>query len=149
MSVSREQALRNVRTATIVQARALGYLPEGNAPFLYNALTAVQQVTLTNALATYISTRPELFDTGETSLVNPYLSARHALNLPPVDSSAYLVGGFVDAVLENAREINPLDPQNIGSNGQRIFWGVVIVGTVAVLAYTAPRWLSALRSRAS
>lgn len=134
--VTADQASANVKTATRVLARDLGFYVNDGSGFDIGALTPAQQIQLTNSLAAYIKGHPELFDTGAADLTNPYNSAAYATNALPSDASLSF-DEFADSFLANARAINPLDPANIGTVGKYVLTAAVIVG----LGYLAIKFL--------
>lgn len=142
--VSREQAARNVATATAIQERALGLMPEAGGS-RYSDLAPQEQIALTNAVAAYILTRPDLFDTGAADLTNPFRLAAYATNSALENPNEYAFGQFVDEVASNARTINPLDPANAPTLGRNLLIIAALLGVVYVVAKTAPDWMRAIR----
>ncbi len=131
--VTASQARANVASATTLLARQLGLYSNDGSGFDYSALSPNDQITLTNALAAYIQAHPALFDTGATDLTNPALSAAYSTN-SGIEENNYALGQFVDTALSEARAINPLDSQNIGTVGKYLLGAAVILGAVYIVA---------------
>lgn len=126
-----EQSAANVRTATAMLARSMGFYSNDGSGFQYVDLAPAQQVALTNALASYIVARPDLFD---AFTINQAMQARNT----PIGSASITLGEFTDAFIENARAINPLDPQNLPTVGKYLFYGVVTLGAVYLVVTFLP-----------
>lgn len=136
--VTPAQATANVKSATRLLAAGLGFYSGDGSGFDYGKLTADQHIALTNALATYISGHPALFDTGAADLTNPVNSAPLAHNTAQQDTS-YSVDEFADAFLNNARAVNPFDPANIATVGKWVLLAVVVLGIAWLFFHRPPR----------
>lgn len=125
------QSAANVRTATAMLARSLGIYTNDGSGFEYVNLRPEQQVALTNAVASYIVGRPDLFD---AATINNAMQARNT----PIGSTSISLGEFTDAFIENARAINPLDPQNLPTVGKYLFYGALTLGAVYLVVTFLP-----------
>jgi|GEM_PF-7067112 len=98
--VSAAQASANVRTATLNEARRLGFYTNDGSGFAINSLAPSQQIALTNAVAAYILAHRDLFDTGATDLTNPWLSATKGTNTQ-TEATGGGLGDYLGALSDN------------------------------------------------
>lgn len=91
-----EQSRANVRTATAFLARQLGFYTNDGSGFEYGRLTPQQQITLTNALAGYITANPGKFS--QETIWN----AEQSRNSPIEPVEGITLAGFADAFIDQA-----------------------------------------------
>lgn len=95
----------------------------------YSALKQADQVALNAAVMRYIVDNPVQFRDDEVKQAQQVLSGGRVAK--PMDDPSFSFSDFGNEFLNNARKINPLDPDNIKSVG----YSLLIAGVIVAVAF--------------
>lgn len=112
--------------AQIGQAMGFGHwwAPFDGSVAAYADLEAADQVALTQKFLDYIKAHPDQFD---------YATAQAAsqMNVQQIDTSSDALGVFVDAVADQAEDLNPFSERNRTKTAAVL----IIIASIGALAY--------------
>lgn len=116
-----------ITDARKIVGRELGYGSTFSGEIAaYSALAPEQKVRLNHEVNRFIADNPSQFTTDQVLLAERWM-ANNPTYKPLLDTS-FDWSMFGNEMLNNARDINPLDPKNIGKTGFSLLLAAVALG---------------------